>query len=335
MDMLSGGTHRATGLEQADHAPHTVKPIMMYQSGWSNFHIGAVSPSKLAFRGREVLGYLESRGIRIPGGNRLQQAIRLTERLNEGKFHIRSDSPELNDRVREAFRTLWELFVITFAAVERRRHPDPFPNDLLLHLLRGAELPAGESNPKARNTQFELYTVASLVLGGADVRPGEPDCTFLYHGNYIGVAAKRLTSTKPLTLQAEVRDAAKQLSSHGLCGFVALSLDAWLAELEIGEDPSVVGRSFTKLLQEAYRCLDRVSAREAVLGAMLHGHLNRWHFDDAMPRLEWHAPSQFVGFTDTEMEVARFRQFFGPLRDRFEGRLAEIASHVQLSEKPA
>lgn len=294
-----------------------------YNSGWHNFVVGRISPGLLAVRGRLLLAELKKRGIRIPPSNRIERAIRIIDAINNIEA-IRSADTDRLHRAKEAFRTLWEAFVIAYAAFERDRPQSPFSADRLAYLLRGGDTPQEESNPTARNFQFELFIAASLILGRADVRRGEPDLRLLYHGRYVGVAIKRVRSLNTNTLRDELRDAARQIRSSVGEGFIAVNLDSWLSDLKTDGEVEELGASFNAHIAAAHDLLDDMAERRSLLGGLFYGTWFGWHFDGELPRIEFHVPHQIRCFTETAQAVEQTREFFEPLRERYESSLRKI-----------
>lgn len=263
----------------------------------------------------------------------MQRAIELTHRVNEGEVSIVAEDPDTATRVLESFRTLFETFVVTWTSTERPRRVDPFPIDRLKYLLEGADLPAEDSNQKARSTQFELLVGANLILGGTDIRPEEPDYRLLYHGDYVGVAAKRVRSLNPDRVRGLLRDALDQFERYDCRGFIALNLDRWIVDLA-SEDIREVGRLFNEQLQGAHKEIGKISGNERLLGAMIFTNWSRWCFDGPKPTIDWRAPAQFVGFGDTLIEQRRFEEFFGPFRSRWEANMEELGRLLEPTTPP-
>jgi len=303
----------------------------MYNSGWSNFGIGALSSDKLVHRGKETLEMMRLRGIRVPASNRLERAIRLTESANddflEGR-RLREGATERLARLKEAWRTIWEALVVMHALVEKRASSAAITDDLLTSFLEGADLPTEDANPSARNRQFEALTCANLIHSGLAATPGEPDCRFIQFGETVGVAAKRLTSVKPTKVWDELRDATNQLRRSGLRGYAAISLDNWIEDLGDSDDVDVVGARFNEQLTAAYEKLDAISDRPRLLGAFVSVNWSTWHFVGDRPALEWRVPNQTRCFTQDLAEVARQRELFEPARRRWESAMTTIAGLI-------
>ena len=296
---------------------------------WTNETIGPVSPGLLAQRGQEVMEHFRDAGIRIPPGNRLERAVKRLEGANQPDRLEQLDDQGLAE-VAEALKTVWDAFLVTETWKSRPRRRNPFTNDRLACFLAGADLPGSDSSPKPRSTQFELFVTAQLVLGGADVRPDEPDLTFLYHGEYVGVAAKRLTKKKRQTVADRIRGARHQLRDNKVKGFIALNLDSWTNDLHIVEDPESYGRRFNAVLQEAHQEFAKTPEEEFVLGALIFNHSVGWIRDAAgVLTLRWSEGSQWLRFTEDPEEEERAEEFFGPLVERMRNGLHEAAEYVK------
>lgn len=277
----------------------------------------------LVARGREVLARLARRGIHIPSPNRLANAIQLTDALNEGHRLLSEGDIHGQRAALNAFRTLFEAFVIVWTAEERPRRVNPFPNERLAYLLQGRDgVQPGATDP-ARDIQFELYVGAYLVLCGLEARAIEPDYCTEYRGEVIGVAAKRVSSAKPAALRARLRKAAQQLRRNNLRGFVALSVDPWIPDLS-GSTIEDVGEQFNDQLARAHAIIQDQSEKSAVLGAIIFGHWSRFEFSNGMPRLIWREPIQTYSFVEDEAELTSFVELHVGMRNRYENAVREL-----------
>lgn len=300
---------------------------LQYASGWRNLGVPRVNTYTLARRGEEVLAHLGQRGVRLPPGNRVQLAIRTIDRLNANSLVPSEDDPSTCRETGEALRTLWEAFFIMHAALDRKWQRDPFPNELLRYMLKGAPIAQGESNPDARAKEFELYVAAMFAAARADVQAGEPDLRFLYHGEYLGVAAKRVRSVEIDTLVKDMRDGGDQIARQGLRGFLALNLDAYLDSLDITVAGEALGASFNRSVEAAHGELLRLTYRP-IIGVMILGNRVEWVFDEAKPSIRWTSPTQVLGFSELEPEE-RFREYFDThFTPRLEAGLSRVAALV-------
>lgn len=295
----------------------------LQQSSWILYSIQGIRSSVLAVRGREILQRLSKRGIRIPSTNRIMNAVRLTEDLNADKVTLTEADVDLQTRTLDAFRTLFEAFVVVWTAEERQRTVNPFPNDRLARLLEGADLIKEDRNPLARSIQFELYVGATLVLGGLDAFPNEPDYRTTYWGETIGVPAKRVVSASPNALRSNLRDAASQLRAAKLRGFVALSVDPHISDLS-GATVDDVGAQFNAQVAVAHKQLADQSDQAALLGAFVFGHWSSFSFSGATPILHWREPLQILAFADSPNELKQIAMFQSGWRQRWENSFTEI-----------
>lgn len=93
----------------------------------------------------------------------------------------------------------------------------------MAEVLSGAFFSSGNStNPRPRNTQFELVVAASLRSGGYEVQLEEPDIVAEMSVGSVGVAAKRPSSVA--NLSHTVRDAGQQIVKF--CGPGLIAVDA-------------------------------------------------------------------------------------------------------------
>ncbi len=304
----------------------------MTTSPWINFRVERVNSYKLSVRGREILAMLAKRGLQTNPGNRLERAVRIIEASNSdyeaGRF-IRPEDTEGNRRLLEAFRTLWDALFVMHAVVDRPRASGALGNEVLSGFLFGADLPSEDANPLPRNTQFEAYVAATLILSGLTVTRAEPDFRMLFHGEDVGVAVKRLTSTKPSKVYDRLREATHQIRDSELQGFAAVNLDPWLSDLGDDSDPEAVGVLFNEQLKNAHQQLDKVSERPHLLGVILVAHWGRFVFrDGGPPGLDWRTPTQIITFTETAADATRMQEFFGPARARLENSLRGIEKLV-------
>ena len=296
---------------------------LLYNTGWESLRVEGIVPGRLATLGEWVLRYLRDRGLTIPGGNRLQLAVRTTRRYNDAANLAAADDVALG-KAAEAFRTLWESVLIIDARLSARRGERVLPTESLACLLRGAEHPAEDKDTSARNEQFELFVGAFLLHGVLNVIRAEPDFQFVYLREWTGVAVKRVRSTRPQTLRDELRDAARQIIRAGTRGFIALSLDTWLTELHTDGTTEELGASFDDLLERAYALIQDQSERRALLGAIVLGVVLRWERGELHPILRFSTPWKIINFSD-DGDVGSSIDFFARFKERFHANLGRVA----------
>jgi hypothetical protein len=194
---------------------------------------------------------------------------------------------------------------------------------------QGADASFLDANPLPRNIQFELVAGAYFVLGGADLRPEEPDYTLLYHGRRVGLAVKRLTSLSANTLKTRLREAADQLLASSLEGFAVVNLDGWLTDLS-ADSSDDIGVMFVEQLRDAYRPIQRVvRSRHALRGVLIFGTWVRCVRVGKQRQLLWKSPFQFLGFGENTTENEAFLEYFSTLRLRWEASFRELADLLQ------
>jgi len=165
-------------------------------------------------------------------------------------------------------RDVFELSFICDKLIETQRDS---LGDVLPELLSGAERPDLDgTNTKARNLQFQYFVAAKLAHSGMPVSAAEPDLLFVPAEVEVAVAAKRVTSEQKVIRR--VREAAKQIASHGMRGFVAVCLDYLVPPP--GEPPppwheKQIDLIATERLQAVLRRQRRV--REALAGTAVLG----------------------------------------------------------------
>jgi hypothetical protein len=288
----------------------------LYATNWQSTRFGPLSLPKLIHRGGETVDKLKGLGVAVPRPNRLERALELLTQFDSDELHIREDDPETQVRVADALRDVWEAFLIVYTRLNRPRQAHMLPADELRYLVLGSDTTAEERNPKPRSSQFEMMVAARLILGGADLRREEPDIRFLFHGEYIGLAAKRIRKARTATVYDALRDATHQLADRKVMGFIAFALDSWVKGLHLRDGADEYGLEFERQLQEVRNLIARTPDNEYVLGVMLFAHDVGWRFEQRRPQIDWSEGLQIARFSDEEQEAIRTEQFFGPLQER-------------------
>lgn len=304
-----------------------------YDSGWDRERIN-VDSWKLAVRGRESLGLITKLGVTVPADNRLARAV---VRLELAQARVERKEPYVHREdlleqryLAEAWRLVWDCLLVLSARLSRRRSAAAITNEHLESFLRGADLPEQDANPRPRSLQYEAYAAARLVHGGVSVWRDEPDFRFLMRSEDLGLAVKRLSSVSATTLTGKLRRAIAQLKQENLRGYVALSLDNWIEDLGESDDVTVVGARFNEQLSAAHESLDDQSEKPWLLGAFLDVNWRRWVYTEGQlhPFLEFMAPYQTLTFADDPDEIARTREYFAPLLERYRRSIQEVGKLV-------
>lgn len=175
-----------------------------------------------------VLARLAAAGVTVPTDNRIAQAARIIRDTKHRGSSLQTADVAGFHAVTEAHRTILETYTISCALdVDAGGMADK-----LRWLLKGSGDPRHDSNPIARNIQFELVVAAVLRLAGISrVRIAEPDIQIDGPRGSLGLAVKRLTSPRKKTWQTRVTEASGQLRRQGLNGFLAFNLDNQLRDL--------------------------------------------------------------------------------------------------------
>jgi hypothetical protein len=310
----------------------------MFQSEWIGHSEPRVTTNHLARRGEELLVRIKRRGVNIPPDNRLSRAIRFIDKWNEdyrAGNDVRPDDFQTQRLFLESHKVLMDALFVVFARDERVAGEAAIRDEHLRSFLEGSDSPVTGKADSPRDFQFEGYVGASLVMSGLKVTRSEPDFTVQFDGDTIGVAAKRLTSTKPKKLFDRLRDAHTQIRQSAGSGFVAVNLDSWGDSQLSGDSPAQFGLRFAQDLQEAYKQLGRLSERPALLGAIIFRSSSAFDFSGDRPRFGVQSGTQIVAFTENDKEQRRVFEFFGPALAQLRAGHAEIGQLLVVQSNAA
>lgn len=260
----------------------------------------AVGSRGMVRRGLYAVEVFKALGFSPPASSRLPMAIKLLRALNDEKIDIRGDG--VLERAANAQRTIWEFFVIAYAAeLRRRRAPSIFPLASIELALSGAELETGDTNHLARNTQFELYTAALLCLGGADVVSGEPDLRLTVGSRVFGIAAKRLISLNEGKIKDRLIEGANQVLEHASEGYVAINVDAHFRGHDLPSIEEERRRLFSEKVALVSRSINAYFGPLAHMrGVIIYGHLSAWDTSYDPPRYSTTYPTSYQLIRDEE-----------------------------------
>jgi len=148
---------------------------------------------------------------------------------------------------------------------------EPVPLELkkwLRLILGGTRIPSQQSDTRSRDKQFELYVAALFAHSGFSISLDEPDVRFEHGGNWLGIAAKRISSVEQI--EKRVRQARSQLARNGLHGYVALSLDCLVPRVE---PPRIVSNPQALDMEGSKQIEDLLSNHGRVIAPLLsHSH---------------------------------------------------------------
>jgi hypothetical protein len=304
-------------------------------SFWHSSPVRRMGSSVLETRLRQALHYLESRaGVRVPQTGRHRKALGLLSSINSSGRELDLTDGQLMTRLQYANRDAWELFMIAYAAsLRRKRSETPFTIERLQTMMSGSDVGDG-ADPHPRNIQFELYVAAMLVLGGAEVRDGEPDLRMLYGSELVGVAVKRLSSLTADQADRNFAKAVEQIERSGLRGLVAVNLDSRLtgtpSTMTVDEQVRHFERTFNSMepIFEAYR-----EGHPKVLGYLAFAHISEWvtgSDGSGPPRLLEFAPFRWFGWPNSDEETKLYHVFSDEWQSRVERHLEQISGKDQL-----
>jgi hypothetical protein len=272
-----------------------------------------------------LLAQLPRMSVPVPPGSRLLLARRLIDQVQQRILAPDASDEALLRRIADAHRTISEFYIIIRAIRSRPAMWNGALRNKVSAMMGGHEFEAQDSNCIPRNTQFELYVLALFIMGGATVSLEEPDLRLLYGAEQVGVSVKRLRS--PKQLRRRVMEAANQIESHGLRGFVAVNYDLFTVGVggpEDLEDIAERGRRFEEALSPVYALTHAFAERPSVMGLMNFGYSAHWENNQIPPRFSFGFFRQTLRFTETPAEIALAEDFFGGLGARIENALNDL-----------
>ena len=257
--------------------------------------------------------------VRLPAGNRLLKASDIIREVNEGARRLSAEDESLLYLVSEAQWTIIEQYIIARSLGRPIYRLDPKRIAMLETMLSGAATENADANPTARNTQFELYAAATLVMGDVPSHFDEPDFRVDYLGTEIGVAAKRVRSVKQLGKRT--KEAVDQIRRSGIPGIVALNVDVLM---------KAVGPDVTNdiPLNERLTALDEVDATlgqyEEVVGALVFARDTVWDFRGERPSVGIASTHRFTTYPRTPEQRYQGEEFWQRARAKIDERFQKM-----------
>ncbi|MEX2662678.1 MAG: hypothetical protein WD227_12155, partial [Vicinamibacterales bacterium] len=251
--------------------------------------------------------------------NRLVQAQRLVRDVNEGKRVLRADDETTLLRVAEAQWTILEQHIIARSLGRLGR---TLPAALLAKLemmLSGAGTEDEDRNPLARNTQFELYTRATLIMGDVPARIAEPDLRADYLGTEIGVAAKRVRSLRQLPKRT--KEAVDQIRASALPGIVALNVDVLL---KVGAADVINDEPLDERLLAIKQVDNTLAEQDCIVGSLVFARDTVWRFDGEKPAVGIATTHRFAIYPRTQQQREQGEEFWRRARVRIDTRLENL-----------
>ncbi len=266
-----------------------------------------------------TINKLKSLGVTVPPSCRLTLARRLIQKVQDHDLIVDPDDEALLWRVAEAEFTILDQYLILRAC--SKKGISPTQAQKLEQMLFGAETVAADSNPLARNTEFELYVGALLTMGGGTVRLAEPDVRLRNGLMEAGIAAKRLTS--PKKFHERIREGEKQIQRLGERGFVAVNIDTIVRNLDPDRELGDPDARFSDFLSHV-ECLDAsITSSADVLGILYFGHTREYDFSKPKPITRTFSFRSFriSGEIDQETQegwMYRFQRIYDKIDERLQ-----------------
>jgi len=282
----------------------------------------SVSPSISIARPKWAIDRYGKLGVRQPPGNRLEESRRFLEQFAGRKAPFDAADDELLHRIMECTQTCFEHYLIARSTGTSCGNLPPEMVGKIEESLTGADVADEEVNSLGRDTQFELFVHALLVMGDVPVRIAEPDLKFLYNGQEVGVAAKRVKRLRKL--RRRFNDAVDQIERSGHRGFVAVNADLLIRDLDskLNAD-ELVARSEDR--PEAFKGIDEdFVSYPLVMGRLVFATDAIWDLGTERPTLEVHSFRGYRVYARSEEEARAGHQFFSPMMARIRQRLAQL-----------
>ena len=246
------------------------------------------------------------------------------------------DQPEVRMQLAEIQRATWELMLIVKATIRAERSTSPFTRDKLQEMFGGA-LAADDSH--ARNIQFELYVAALFVIGKFTVRRGDPDAQVEVYGEYLGIEAKRMSSSNPDTIRRMLSRAARQVTGKSTSpvieivrsrGFLALNLDGLFESIDSNGEKADLAAQFGQrmnILDQEARVLGN---KTGVVGVLATGHVARWSKTDTPSHwsIETLYAFRWLGLHGDDPVDESLTKRFAPQIDRLQDEVLRLRDKV-------
>jgi len=289
---------------------------------WSPGSDIPVSPSIAIARSKWAIDRYGKLGVRQPPGNRLEESRRFLAQFAGRKAPLDSADEGFLHRIVECTQTCFEHYLIARSTGTSSGNLPPEMVRKLEESLTGADVADEEVNSPGRDTQFELFVHALLVMGDVPVCIAEPDLKFLYNGQEVGVAAKRVKRLR--RLRRRFNDAVDQIVQSDHRGFVAVNADLLIRDLgsKLNAD-ELVARSEDRPV--AFKGIDEdFVSHPLVMGRLVFATDAIWDLGNERPTLEVRSFRDYRVYARSEEEARAGDQFFSPLMARIGQRLTQL-----------
>lgn len=270
-----------------------------------------------------ALSRFVSLGVCVPRVNRPMNSSLLLESINVPGFTIGSKDKDLQERLSDAHRTIYEQYIISCYVMSLSARIDDCLKRKIERMLVGPDLEKDERDEDARSIQFELYVAAVLALGGAIINLGEPDLLLSLGDECVGVAVKRLRKHKKL--MPRIKGAQDQIKKSGRRGFIAVNLDIFYRNLfpqAIGIDGCL--SDFEQKITTILKLEDKLEYNPDVIGLLIFVTNLGWSFQSLCPMLNLFFLHRFIGFSNNPKEQAFYESFFEAKLTNYQNVLARL-----------
>lgn len=288
---------------------------------WSPGSEIPVSPSIAIARSEWAIDRYEKLGVRQPPDNRLEESRRFVAQFAGRKAPFDAADEELLHRIVECIQTCFEHYLIARSTGPISGNLPPEMVRKIEESLTGAEVADEEVDSPGRDTQFELFMRALLVMGEVPVRIAEPDLKFLYNGQEVGLAAKRVK--RPRKLRRRFNDGVEQIEKTGP-GFVTINADLLVRNLGAEENAAELGARFEGRLKALERIDKEFNSHRLVMGRLVFGTDAIWQLGKERPRLEVRAFHDYRAYSKSREEAETADRFFPTLMARIHQRMEQL-----------
>jgi hypothetical protein len=258
----------------------------------------------------------------MPPGSRLLAAITRIERAQARPIINIVDDADFAHRLAESHRTVLEFYVISTAL-----HAIPGAwHDRLALAIGGQDIPDEDVSSMPRDAQFELLVV-SLVhhAGFLEVEVAEPDIRVKAGDKWIGIAAKRITSSAKLhkRLRHASNQIQRQYESGVEFGLIAINVDAAIDSVSRELGIARARAEFNSIAKASEEFIQSHPGKERVPGIQTFATLLGWQLSGAMMALslEFLTHSRW---TPPESEAAQIERFLTGRGHHLEGKLEHL-----------
>lgn len=258
------------------------------------------------------------RGVNLQDARRLRRCEEILRQVHDEELRLDRDDPVTLQLVGRAVCDIKEFYMIARSLPKER---DADTNGKLRVMLRGSS--------KARDYQFEFFLGAMLAIADIPARPAEPDLRFLFGGQELGIAAKRVTSEGQLAKRT--RHAVEQLQQQGVRGIIAVNVEAFMADLPFDVGGDARWAEFDARVKRLHALYPGLSQQDSLIGILAVGQLMGWVFGEGtVPHLHYPFLFQSQGFNGNQTADALLRD----MAEQMGSRMSDVQRELDLIVGP-